>query len=152
MKTLLAVIILSLPTLTSAAEYLDVECYIAEGTTVTKTFDGLIFGTVKNSGNRIILEGKNVATAAVHRPGTPDTCKSAYDTIWSDSGYSYESKVSNVYLYEFDYSLVDLSCAQGSVVKRYGDLANFRKAIEAQNRRNTYADSKPYCLDFSGLE
>lgn len=152
MKTLFIMIALTLPSLSSAAEYLDVECYIAEGTTVTKTFDGYVFGTVKTVGNRVIVEGKNIEPSYVHRRGTPDTCKSPTGTSYDNDGYSSSYNVSNVYVLEFDYATVELSCAAGSVVKKFGNLANFTKAIEGWAKRNTQIDSKPICLDLTNLE
>ncbi len=152
MKTLITMIALTLPTLSSAAEYLDVECYIAEGTTVTKTFDGYVYGTVKTAGNRIVVEGRNIEVNYTHRRGTPDTCKAPTSTNYDNDGYSYQSNVSNVYVMEFDFSTVELSCAQGSVIKKFGALPNFTKAIEQWAKRSTPTDSKPVCLDLSALE
>lgn len=152
MKALIVMIALSLPTMSSAAEYLKVDCYIAEGTSVTKTFEGYVFGTVKTAGNRVMVEGKNIATNYVHRRGTPATCKSPTATSYDNDGYSSQYDVSNVYVLEFDYSFIELSCAQGSVVKRFGDLANFSKAMEAQVRRSAPTSEKPHCLDLSSLE
>ena len=148
MKTLIALIALSLPTLSSAAEYLDVDCYIAEGTTVTKTFEGFVFGTVKNTGNRVIVEGRTIGVNYVHRRGTPDTCKSPVSTSYDSEGDSYYTNASNVYVMEFDFSTVELSCALGSVVKKYGALPNFTKAIEQWAKRSAVTDS--VCLDLSG--
>lgn len=150
MKTLLAVIALTLPTLSSAADYLKVDCYIAEGTSVTKTFEGYVFGTVKTVANRVMVEGKNIATDYIYRHNTPSICKAFTETD-NDSYYGTRS-VENVYTMEFDFSRVELSCAAGSVVKNFGDLANFKKAMEAQLRRGLPIGVLPYCLDLSNLE
>lgn len=152
MKTFLVLIALSLPSLSSAAEFLEVDCYISQGRNMMKTFDGKVFGTMKTVGDRIIIEGQPLVTHAVHRPGTPDTCRAAM-RIESDSyGNSYEIAEYNVTVFEFDYSLIELSCASGSVVKRYGNLGNFKKAMEASVRRDASMGQKPLCLDFTGIE
>lgn len=152
MKSLMIAIALSLPTMSSAAEFMHVECYIAEGTETTKTFEGYVFGSVKNSGNRVLVEGKNIEDNYTHRRGTPATCQAP--TSWNNDndGYGYESKNSNVYVFEFDYAMVELNCAGGSVVKRYGDLANFTKAMEARVRRNASTGELPKCLDLTGIQ
>jgi len=152
MKSLLVAIALTLPTMSSAAEYMHVECYMAEGTETTKTFEGHVFGTVKNSGNRVLVEGKNIADTWVHRRGTPATCEAP--TRWNNDhdGYGYESNNSNVWVFEFDYALIELNCAAGSVVKRYGDIVNFTKAIEARVKRNAPVGGLPKCLDLTGIQ
>lgn len=152
MKSLLIAIALTLPTMSSAAEYMHVECYMAEGTETTKTFEGYVLGTVKNSENRVLVEGKNIEDTWVHRKGTPATCEAP--TRWNEDndGHGYQSNNSNVWVFEFDYATVELNCAAGSVVKRYGDLANFTKAIQAKVKRGLSAGSLPKCLDLTGLE
>lgn len=152
MKTTLIAIALTLPTLTSAAEFLDVDCYIAEGTSVERTFNGYVFGTVKTVGERVLVKGKTIEKSYVQRTNTPDTCAPSYHYNTGNDGYDYRVEDNNVTVYEFDFSSVELSCALGSVVKKYGDLANFTKALEAQARRGVPTGKKPQCLDLTGLQ
>lgn len=149
MKTLLIAIAMIVSTSVLAAEFLKVECYIAEGTTVTKTFDGYVYGSVKNSANRVLVEGKTIATSYVYRHGTPSTCRASSE-VDSDSYYGMRN-VQNVFLMTYDHSSVELSCAAGSVVKKYGDLANFTKGMENMLSRGLPIGALPHCLDVSGL-
>ncbi len=152
MKALFVMIALTLPSLSSAAEYLDVDCYIAEGTTVTKTFDGYIFGSVKTVGNRVVVEGRTLEIDYIRKSDTPATCSSSRVLDYDNDGNSYYRDIDNVKVFAFDFSQVELSCALGSVVKRYGNLDNFKKAQEQANIRSTSSGSKPLCLDLTNLE
>lgn len=149
MKTIFVLLAIALPTFASAADYLNVTCYISSGASVQKSFEGFIYGSSKTLANRVVVEGQNVLEDTEHRADTPATCMDPRELETDYNGQSYWRDAYNTKVYKMGFTTVELSCALGSVVLKYGPKENF---IKAMTPRSTSSEFKPYCLDFSGLE
>ena len=149
MRSLLGLLVISFPLLASGSEFMKVECFGENNQGLTRTFEGFVFGTVTKIEGRLEIQGQTVRSAYVSRDGTSSDCKSPRQYRGTSTNYV---RVPNTLVMEYDYGSLDITCASGSVVLRYGDLKRFQKAMVSELKREQSDGGKPYCLDLSALE
>lgn len=158
MKILSAILLASLSYSAFSAEYFHVTCYLPLPSTqgAHVTYSGTLLGTAKKSGDRIEVLGRPVVYETVSNPALKSPCAPATEM---DSEY-YVGANRNEEVYRLDFETVEVVCASGSPLIKYGSLTNFKAAMEASNkkseryyRQRNHESVKGYdCVDVSQLE